>query len=755
MLDQEKSKEQLLQELSEIRHKLDESEAARVKLEKSQNSLNIHDEYRHIVDRTSESIFVYQDGPIKFVNPACRELTGYSDQEALAADAIKDFVHPDDRELVAQYYKSRQQGVTTPYRYPFRILCKDRTVKWVEMKSSLIMWEGKPAALCLMTDITDHKLGEDALRASEENLRLKVSNLISPEYKIEEDEFRNVIDGPRIQSLMDDFYKLTDIGVTISDLKGNVIVVTGWQDICKNFHRVHPVTHQNCIESAIELTADVKEWEYRRYKCKNNMWDIVTPIFMGGKRVGNLLLGQFLFDDEDLDLAVFSAQAEHYGFDKEEYLAALKRVPRWSREKVHTVMTFYSKFASMVGQLSYSNLKLAKTLIDTKRSEEKLERNEMFLNQVLENIPDMIFVKDAETLSLVRLNKAGEDLLGCSRDDLLGKTDYDLFPQSEAESFSSKDKLALATGKLVDIPEEEMDTKLKGKRLLRTKKLPVLDSNGNPQYLLSISEDITDRKRSELESEDLKRQLLHAQKMEAIGTLAGGISHDFNNILQVVLGYSELLLAGKKENGPDYSNVQKIYEAGKNGAELIKGLLTFSRKSEPDLSQCDLNQEIVQVRSFLTRTIPKTIAIDLKLSDDLDPVQVDRSQMSQVLMNLAINARDAMPDGGTLTIETSNIELNETYCRQHLGVDPGRYVLLAVSDSGSGMDNETLAHIYEPFFSTKEIGKGTGLGLSTVYGVIKNHKGQIQCHSEPGQGTTFKIYLPALRNETHSETKNC
>ncbi len=622
------------------------------------------------------------------------------------------------------------------------------------MKSSLIMWEGKPAALCLMTDITDRKLAEDALKASEENLRLKVSNLMSPEYKIEEDEFRNVIDGPRIQSLMDDFYKLTDIGVTISDLKGNVIVVTGWRDICKNFHRVHPVTHQNCIESAIELTAGVKEWEYRRYKCKNNMWDIVTPIFMGGKRVGNLLLGQFLFDDEDLDLAVFSAQAEHYGFDKDEYLAALKRVPRWSREKVDTVMTFYSKFASMVGQLSYSNLNLAKTLIDTKRSEEELEKSEMFLNQVLENIPDMIFVKDAETLSLVRLNKAGEDLLGCSRDDLLGKTDYDLLPQSEAESFSSKDKLALATGKLVDIPEEEMDTKLKGKRILRTKKLPVLDSSGNPQYLLSISEDITDRKRAELESENLKRQLLHAQKMEAIGTLAGAISLDFNNILQVVLGYSELLLAGEKENDPDYSNVQKIYEAGKNGAELIKGLLTFSRKSEPDLSQCDLNQEIVQVRSFLTRTIPKTISIELKLSDDLDPIQADRSQMSQVLMNLAINARDAMPDGGTLTIETSNVELNETYCRQHIEVDPGRYVLLAVSDTGSGMDNETLAHIYEPFFSTKEVGKGTGLGLSTVYGVIKNHRGQIQCHSEPGQGTTFNIYLPAIQNEKPSETKH-
>ncbi|MGC8605795.1 MAG: PocR ligand-binding domain-containing protein, partial [Desulfomonilaceae bacterium] len=335
MIDEDKSKEQLVEELSQIQHKLEESEAALAKLREDQN-LGAY-EYYQIVERTSEALFVYQDGPIKFVNPACRQLTGYSEQEALAADAIEDFVHPDDQELVAQYYESRRQGSTTPYRYPFRIVCKDGTIKWVEMNSSLIMWEGKPAALCLLSDITDHKQTEDALRASEENLRLKLSNLLSPEYNIEDEEFRNIIDGARIQSLMDDFFKLTNIGISIIDLKGNIIVATGWQDICLKFHRAHPVTQKNCIDSGLCLNMELKEGEYRLYKCKNNMWDMVTPIFMGGKHVGNILLGQFLFEDENPCLAIFLAQAENYGFDKDEYLAALQRVPRWNRDKVDTV----------------------------------------------------------------------------------------------------------------------------------------------------------------------------------------------------------------------------------------------------------------------------------------------------------------------------------------------------------------------------------------------------------------------------------
>ena len=240
--------------------------------------------------------------------------------------------------------------------------------------------------------------------------------------------------------------------------------------------------------------------------------------------------------------------------------------------------------------------------------------------------------------------------------------------------------------------------------------------------------------------------------MEAVGTLAGGIAHDFNNLLQMVLGYSELMLQTKKEGETDYVGLQTIHQAGKRGADLVKGLLTFSRKVETKYVPVNLNQEITHIQSLLSRTIPKTIKIDLHLDGDLESILADPSQLGQVLMNLGVNARDAMPDGGTLSIETSNVQLDKEYCSAHLEVKPGRHVLLTVSDTGQGMGKETLSHIFEPFFTTKETGKGTGLGLAIVYGIVKQHDGHIVSYSVLGHGTTFKVYLPAIQTDKDLET---
>ncbi len=256
-------------------------------------------------------------------------------------------------------------------------------------------------------------------------------------------------------------------------------------------------------------------------------------------------------------------------------------------------------------------------------------------------------------------------------------------------------------------------------------------------------------KRDVTEHLALSSQLLQAQKMEAIGTLAGGIAHDFNNLLQVTLGYSELLLAEREEDDPEYADLSRILQAAKNGAELVQRLLTFSRKVEPKPIPLDLNRRIVQVEKLLKRTIPKMIDIQMHLSDDLAEINADPIQMEQVLMNLAVNARDAMPDGGRLIIETRNVTLDDEYCRLHVGAGPGDCVLLAVSDTGHGMDKTTVEHIFEPFYTTKELGRGTGLGLAMVYGIVRQHEGFITCYSEVGRGTTFNVYFPAI--ERHLE----
>lgn len=249
------------------------------------------------------------------------------------------------------------------------------------------------------------------------------------------------------------------------------------------------------------------------------------------------------------------------------------------------------------------------------------------------------------------------------------------------------------------------------------------------------------------ETKQLEKQLLQAQKMEAIGTLAGGIAHDFNNLLQVVLGYSELILADKQPNDPDYADLHKIRGAARNGAELVKQILTFSKRAEISPRPIDLNREVRKAEQLLRRTLPRIIEMDHFGAEDLWTINADPRQIEQILLNLAVNAKDAMPRGGRIVIETENVTLDEDYCRSHLGVGPGDYVLLTFSDTGIGIYPDVLDHIFEPFFTTKKTGEGTGLGLATVYGIVKQHNGHIICYSEPENGTTFKIYLPAIRSE--------
>jgi PAS domain S-box-containing protein len=260
----------------------------------------------------------------------------------------------------------------------------------------------------------------------------------------------------------------------------------------------------------------------------------------------------------------------------------------------------------------------------------------------------------------------------------------------------------------------------------------------------NLYEDITEQKQ-------LEAQYQQSQKMEAVGTLAGGIAHDFNNLLQSVLGYCQLLLFKKQKGHPEFDKLKEIEKATLRASELTLQLLTFSRKVESKLRPVNLNHQVEHIHKLLKRTIPKMIDIELHLDEELKIINADPAQIEQVLMNLAVNARDAIHEEGKLIIETENVTLFEDFCKTHLGTHPGEYVLLTVSDTGKGMDRETADHIFEPFFTTKGQGKGTGLGLSMVYGIVNSHEGYISCYSEPGEGTTFKIYLPGIGAEVEEQ----
>jgi signal transduction histidine kinase/ActR/RegA family two-component response regulator len=271
--------------------------------------------------------------------------------------------------------------------------------------------------------------------------------------------------------------------------------------------------------------------------------------------------------------------------------------------------------------------------------------------------------------------------------------------------------------------------------------------SGDPLHFLAIVEDITGQKRAEEERFNLERQLLQAQKMESVGRLAGGVAHDFNNHLTVINGYCAMLLDEMGPDDPLREPVDEILLAGNRAATLTQQLLTFSRKQVAEPRVVSLNDIVAEARKMLSRLIGDDIEIVAQLDPGVGSVVVDPSQMNQVLVNMAVNARDAMPDGGRIIIETSNVDLDEGYAAQHAGVEAGQYVLLSVTDTGVGMTQQVMQHIFEPFFTTKGTG-GTGLGLSTVYGIVTQAGGWVWVYSEPGAGSAFKVYFPRAGGAT-------
>lgn len=262
------------------------------------------------------------------------------------------------------------------------------------------------------------------------------------------------------------------------------------------------------------------------------------------------------------------------------------------------------------------------------------------------------------------------------------------------------------------------------------------------RFCSAIVRDISERRRAELELREAEAQLRQSQKMEAVGRLAGGVAHDFNNLLSVILGYGELLLNDIPADDPHRDDLEQMHKAAIRAKTLTRQLLAFGRRQTLDIKVVDINSVIRDVERLLRRTIGEDVALNLALSDREAHVRIDAGQIEQVLVNLAVNAREAMPNGGRLSVETAAVELDETYTAAKPGMVPGAHVMIAVNDSGVGMDKDTLEHIFEPFFTTRPPGEGSGLGLSTVYGIVKQHGGSIWAYSEPQRGSTFKIYLP-------------
>jgi PAS domain S-box-containing protein len=380
-------------------------------------------------------------------------------------------------------------------------------------------------------------------------------------------------------------------------------------------------------------------------------------------------------------------------------------------------------------------------ITDRKRAEDDLRRSEAAYRGLVEYAPLGIYRSTAEGRFLT-VNPALIRMLGYGWAEELLRLDIARDVYVDARQRAS----VLAEFERHDQAGTEMEWKRKdGSRItVRVNVRAIRDPVGGIECYEGLVEDVTQQR-------SLEAQFRQAQRLEAVGRLAGGVAHDFNNVLTAITGYSDLLLEDLDPSDPKRGDIEEIRTAAKRATVLTRQLLAFSRKQVLQTRVLNLNEVVQTLEKMLHRLIGEDVKLKLSLASDLGAVRADPGQLEQVVLNLAVNSRDAMPNGGRLTIETANIVLDEAYARDHAGATPGQCVMLAVSDTGIGMDAETRSHLFEPFFTTKELGKGTGLGLATVYGIVKQSGGYVWVYSEPGRGATFKIYLPRVQETVESQ----
>jgi PAS domain S-box-containing protein len=376
----------------------------------------------------------------------------------------------------------------------------------------------------------------------------------------------------------------------------------------------------------------------------------------------------------------------------------------------------------------------SRDISDRKRLDEALRASEARNRQIVETATEGIWTIDAKAETTF-VNRRMADMLGYTAEEMMGRSLFSLLHERDrGQAIQRLEQLRQGAVAPFDMVLHRKDGTEVVTIVSATR---FLDEEGRFAGALAMITDISERKK-------LEEQLRQSQKMEAIGQLAGGVAHDFNNLLTIINGFSEMVAMKLRSDDPNRKMLQEVTKAGERAASLTRQLLAFSRKQVLEPRVLDLNAVVTDIEKMLQRLIGEDMVMTTVLAPGLRQVNVDPGQIEQIVMNLAVNARDAMPTGGKLTIETKNVDLDETYNASRPEVIPGRYVMLAVSDTGCGMTPEIQAHIFEPFFTTKGPGKGTGLGLATVYGIVKQSGGFIYLYSEPGRGTAFKIYLPAV-----------
>jgi two-component system cell cycle sensor histidine kinase/response regulator CckA len=756
---------------------------------KHQESISLaesEEQYRLLFEKNPQPMWIYDSETIAFlaVNEAAIQHYGYTREEFLSM-TIRDIRPPEDVALLNQVVSGLRPELS--YAGHWRHLKKDGTLIDVEIISHEIRFNGRHARLTQAKDVTEQKKTEASLRQSEQRFSqifhaspvgISITTLKEGRFIDINEEYLKLFGATREEVIGRTAFELgiwfnnddrnsliqklqgggsarnqvmrvrnrageiIDVlaSAEVINLQGEECVLILSQNITERLRAEKVLQQSQASLANAQRIAHLGncDWDIPNdfVSFSDEMYDIfgISKSEFGG--TFNDLMALFLPEDSDwIQKAVDDALAGIKPLDIEHRIIRRDGQQRYLHSLAEVIMNRQGKPASMTGSIQ--------DITERKRAEEALRKSEERYRLVAKATNDVIW--DWDLLSdKVLWNDALYKIFNYEPSQVTDSVQwwYDHLYPEDRERIDKGINTIINSGALSWIDEYRFQRGDGSYAMVLDRGYIAQDASGKPVRMIGAMLDLTERKKAEKALHESEEKLQQAQKMESIGRLAGGIAHDFNNLLTAILGYSEIAIMNLKAGDPLRANLEEIKRAGNRAANLTRQLLAFSRKQVLQPKVMDLNSIVFELDKMLRRLIGEDIELVTHLQNSLGSVKADPGQIEQVIINLVINARDAMPEGGKLTIETTNVQLDAEYTNKHPDVKPGSYVMIAVSDNGEGMDEATQERIFEPFFTTKAVGKGTGLGLSTVHGIINQSEGHIWVYSELGNGTTFKIYLP-------------
>jgi PAS domain S-box-containing protein len=759
-----------------------EIESLQARLRHAEDKVRASEErQRAMLDNPMFAVGLSDGNEILYANRPLLELFGYSDLDEFLSIPLVDHVAQTSQATIRDRLSKSAMGIPSEPSFVYDIRRKDGAVRTVEINVVPYQWQGRPCRFSLFRDVTERKRIDDALRESERKYRALVETTDTG-YVILDMEGSVVDANP-------EYLRLTGHEALNEILGRRVVEWTAQHDIARNSEEIRKCLERGFVRNLeidyadkegkftpIEINATVLHTaEGRRIVAlcrdigeRNRSLEALREGEERFRLIAETMNEVFWVLDVQNDRVLYVSPAHErvWGYPREniyenrqsyyapihpddrERVRAIVDLMKTGRQLEYeyriirpdgTIRQIWERgfpIHDKNGQVQ-RYVGVAQDVTAWRHAEDALRKSTEYLNQLINRIGDPVFVKDSQYRFLL-VNDAMCTFTGRERSELLGSTDHKFLSKEDADSIRRQESLVFETGREC-IAEEKVNDGQNVTRTVVARKTLLTDNAGNMQ-IVGIIRDITEQKH-------LEAQFLQAQKMEAVGVLAGGVAHDFNNLLTVINGYSEFLLDDLAKDDPRRPELEEIRQAGQRAATLTSQLLAFGRKQILQSEILDVNSVIADMSSMLRRLIGEDIEFVSITQPGLGLINADPGQIQQIVMNLAVNARDAMSQGGKLTVETRNFDLDQDSIHGHPMLKAGPYVMLAISDDGIGMDAATQAQIFEPFFTTKEKGKGTGLGLSTVYGIVKQSNGFIWVYSEPGKGTTFKIYFPRASGE--------